>query len=186
VNRRYRCFDLRPDVAAFVEQPPGAFLMIRRDVWQALQGFDESFYPVWFEDTDFCRRAIDKGYRIRFVPDCKARHAGGHSVLRVDPSDRGVFWYGSLLRYAAKHFGSPGFRLVCLAVASGAVGRAVIGCMVAGFRGNPKPGGLSLWERWSKVVRMYAIIIRLAAEAFVSGKVPAGSFRQRVVSVVEH
>ena len=47
-----------------VEQPAGAFLMVRRDVWEKLGGFDEQFYPVWFEDVDFCRRAVDAGYRI--------------------------------------------------------------------------------------------------------------------------
>ena len=30
----------------------------------SLGGFDESFHPVWFEDVDFCRRAVDAGYRI--------------------------------------------------------------------------------------------------------------------------
>jgi predicted glycosyltransferase involved in capsule biosynthesis len=40
-----------------VEQPAGAFLMVRRAVWQELGGFDESFFPLWFEDVDFCRRA---------------------------------------------------------------------------------------------------------------------------------
>jgi hypothetical protein len=52
VNRRYRCLDLDLDTPADVEQPAGAFLMIRRDVWQELGGFDEQFHPVWFEDVD--------------------------------------------------------------------------------------------------------------------------------------
>ena len=42
--------------------------MMRRDVWKKLGGFDEQFYPVWFEDVDFCRRAVDAGYRIEYVP----------------------------------------------------------------------------------------------------------------------
>jgi N-acetylglucosaminyl-diphospho-decaprenol L-rhamnosyltransferase len=179
-NRRYRCLDLRPDVEAFVEQPPGAFLMIRRDVWEALDGFDEAFYPVWFEDTDFCRRALDQGYRIRFLPSCAARHEGGHSVLRVDESDRAVFWYGSLLRYASKHLGAARFRAVCLAVAIGAVGRMVAGLLPAGLQNGSR-------ERRSKTVRMYATIIRLAAMAFVSGKVPSAVLRRPpVVQAVEH
>jgi len=178
-NRRYRCLDLRPDLEAFVEQPPGAFLMIRRDVWEALNGLDESFYPVWFEDADFCRRALDHGYKIRFVPSCTARHQGGHSVLRVDESDRGVFWYGSLLRYSAKHFLTLGFWMVCFAVAVGSVGRTVVGCLVVGFRSDSKPGACR------KIVRMYTRIIRLASAALVSGKVPDSSHRQQEVSAVE-
>ena len=106
VNRRYRCLDLSGREPAFVEQPPGAFLMVRRDVWTELGGMDESFYPVWFEDADLCRRALDRGYRIRFTPDCSVVHQGGHSVLHVDESVRGLLRHGSLLRYGANHFDS--------------------------------------------------------------------------------
>src|SRR6185437_7858278 len=64
VNREYRCLDRDPDQGGPVEQPAGAFLMFRRDVWQRLNGFDEQFHPVWFEDVDFCRRAVDAGFQI--------------------------------------------------------------------------------------------------------------------------
>ena len=33
--------------------------MIRRDAWETLGGFDEDFYPLWFEDVDFLKRAKD-------------------------------------------------------------------------------------------------------------------------------
>lgn len=83
VNRRYRCLDLDYNQPAVVEQPAGAFLMVRRDVWNKLGGFDEQFYPVWFEDVDLCRRAVDAGCQIAYVPSVVARHAGGHSVGRI-------------------------------------------------------------------------------------------------------
>lgn len=176
VNRRYRCLDLAPDRESFVEQPAGALVMIRRDVWERLGGLDEEFHPVWFEDADFCRRALDAGYKIRFTPSVRARHEGGHSVLRVERKTREVLWYGSLLRYALKHFGAPGFRLVCVSVALGAAGRMV----VAGFgvRG------------WAETVRMYGSIMRLAAGSCWSGSVPAAGRPQAdeksVVSVMKH
>ncbi|MDQ6705828.1 MAG: glycosyltransferase family 2 protein, partial [Acidobacteriota bacterium] len=69
VNWRYRCFNLNPEEPAEVEQPAGAFLMIRRDVWRELGGFDEDFSPLWFEDVDFCKRARNAVYGIRYVPD---------------------------------------------------------------------------------------------------------------------
>jgi N-acetylglucosaminyl-diphospho-decaprenol L-rhamnosyltransferase len=183
VNRRYRCLDLPFDREAFVEQPPGAFLLIRRDVWETLGGFDEAFHPVWFEDADFCRRAIDHGFRIRFVPSCVVRHQGGHSVLQTPGADRAVRWYGSLLRYAAKHFAASGFRIVCMTVALGAVGRALASVLGAGFRSDLGPRG------WSKTVRMCGTIIRLASVALWSGKVPDSAALEQgkvVVSAVEH
>jgi hypothetical protein len=49
-------------MAAFVEQPAGAFFMFRRSAWLELGGFDENFWPVWFEDVDFCARLRSAGY----------------------------------------------------------------------------------------------------------------------------
>lgn len=68
VNRRYRYLDRDLNQPSLVEQPAGAFLMFRRDVWGKLRGFDEEFYPVWFEDVDFCFRAARAGYYISYVP----------------------------------------------------------------------------------------------------------------------
>jgi N-acetylglucosaminyl-diphospho-decaprenol L-rhamnosyltransferase len=121
VNRRYRCLDLDSSSKSEVEQPAGAFLMIRRAVWQELGGFDESFYPLWFEDVDFCRRAAGRGYRLYYEPRAVAKHTGAHSIPHLTVEMRRNYWYRSLLKYAAKHFHPVAFRLVCLAVAGGSV-----------------------------------------------------------------
>jgi hypothetical protein len=116
VNRRYRYLDRDLDQPGPVEQPAGAFLMTRRDVWQTLDGFDESFHPVWFEDVDYCKRASASGYRIEYVPSVQAIHLGGHSVNKLPPASRAINWCVSLTKYAAKHFPSARYRAVCLAV----------------------------------------------------------------------
>ena len=104
VNRHYRYLDRDLDQPGPVEQPAGAFLMIRRDVWERLGGFDERFHPVWFEDVDFCRRAVDAGYQIAYVPQVQAEHQGRAFGEQTDPGCRTSYWCVSLLRYAAKHF----------------------------------------------------------------------------------
>jgi N-acetylglucosaminyl-diphospho-decaprenol L-rhamnosyltransferase len=129
VNRRYRYADRDLNDAGPVEQPAGAFLMIRRDVWEKLGGFDEGFYPIWFEDVDFCRRALDAGYGIQYVPMVKASHEGGHSIRQMARGCRGRYWYGSLLRYAGKHFKPSAYRAVWLAAVLGALPRAAAGIM---------------------------------------------------------
>ncbi len=131
VNRRYRCLDLDYGQPALVEQPAGAFLMVRRDVWKKLGGFDEQFYPVWFEDVDFCRRAADAGYQIAYVPSVTARHEGGHSVGTIPEGRRATYWCVSLLRYGAKHFPPGAFRWICAAVALSSIPRMVVG-VIAG------------------------------------------------------
>lgn len=121
VNRRYRCLDSDLNAEGWAEQPAGAFLVVRRDIFERLGGFDEAFYPVWFEDVDFLKRAADMGYSAWYFPRAEARHCGAHSVGRISGEYRKLFWYVSLLRYAAKHFRSLGFRAVCSAVAVGRV-----------------------------------------------------------------
>jgi N-acetylglucosaminyl-diphospho-decaprenol L-rhamnosyltransferase len=132
VNRRYRCLDIDLEHSQAVDQPAGAFLLVRREAFQAIGGFDESFHPVWFEDVDFCKRLKAAGWEVRYTPEAVARHAGGHSVGRLDPSSKTVAWYGSLLRYSAKHFPRPGRWLVAGAVVVAAFPRGVIGSVLGG------------------------------------------------------
>jgi GT2 family glycosyltransferase len=136
VNRRFRCFDLDPNAPAEVEQPAGAFLMLRRDAWRKLGGFDESFHPLWFEDVDYCKRALAAGYRIRYAPSATAKHQGGHSARQLGASARELYWYGNLLRYAAKHFRRLGFRVVCTAVMLGSFLRSILGLFRSGSRNS--------------------------------------------------
>ncbi len=155
VNRRYRCLDRDCDQPGMVEQPAGAFLMVRRDVWKKLGGFDEQFYPVWFEDVDFCRRALDAGYQIAYCPSVIARHEGGHSVAKISQGCRATYWCVSLLRYGAKHFQPGAFRWICAAVALSSVPRMVVG-MIAG--------------RTLSSVRTYLKIMRFAGRCLVTPK----------------
>lgn len=126
-NQEYRYLDWDLSKGGTVDQPAGAFLMIRRDVWANLGGMDEQFYPIWFEDVDFCKRATEAGCGIQFVPEARAEHVGGHSIQRMAACHRQVQWYDSLLRYTAKHFRPASYGVVTLAGALGAFPRMVVG-----------------------------------------------------------
>lgn len=127
-NREYRRQPAGGGVHA-VDQPAGAFLMLNREAWAATNGFDESFHPAWFEDVDYCRRLFLAGYRVLYVPGAVACHAGGHSASRLTWHDRQLFWYGSLVRYARKHFSAPDRRLVLAALMMACTVRAVWGLL---------------------------------------------------------
>jgi N-acetylglucosaminyl-diphospho-decaprenol L-rhamnosyltransferase len=128
VNWRFRClgFDLRQTEPIEVDQPAGAFMMVRRDAWERVGGFDEGFYPLWFEDVDFCLRLKGAGLRILHVPAAVVTHTGGHSIRKMPLGFREIYWYGSLLRYASKHFSPVYRRLVCSSVVAGSVIRAIV------------------------------------------------------------
>jgi N-acetylglucosaminyl-diphospho-decaprenol L-rhamnosyltransferase len=136
VNRRYRCLTLDLEEPGCVEQPAGAFVVLRREVFRAVGGFDACFWPVWFEDVDFFRRLRSSGHRVRYTPAVVARHRGGHSVSQLPGKVRVLSWYGSLLRYSFKHHGSFGQAAVAAAVAVGCAGRMVYGALT-GWREEP-------------------------------------------------
>jgi len=126
-NRRYRCLDRSLDESGPVEQPAGGFLMIRRDVWERLGGFDERFYPIWFEDVDFCRRAATAGFHIEYRADVPAAHLGAQSISGLQSGCRAWYWCVSLLKYAAKHFSGFGYRGVCAAMLLSSAPRMLAG-----------------------------------------------------------
>lgn len=134
-NRRYRMGDFDYSRSQECEQPAGAFLMFRRSLFDELGGFDEDFYPVWFEDVDFCLRAAKAGYRNWYEPGAAAIHEGGHSVTRVTLPERQKYWYGSLLRFAKKHF-DP-YSAECIR-ASSAIGLALRG-IASSFSARRRP-----------------------------------------------
>jgi len=127
VNWHYRCLGFDFSAPGDVEQPAGAFLMIRRDVWEELRGFDERFSPLWFEDVDFCWRVRQKGYRMRYTPDAVAKHTGGHSIAKISLEKRTLCWYRSLLGFSARHFRFSTVRMVCAAVFLGSIPRMLLG-----------------------------------------------------------
>jgi len=156
VNRRYRCLDADLSRDQEAEQPPGALLMFRRDVWQRLGGFDTQFAPVWFEDVDFCRRVRDLGMKIQYVASVTARHQGGHSVAKLDWACRELCWYASLLKYASKHYRPYASRGVSAAVVLASTFRA---------------GVAMVRERSFRPITVYARIARLAGRSCLSGRV---------------
>ena len=56
----------------------GAAVMFSRACYEAVGPWDESFF-LYSEETDFCLRARDAGWRTRFVPEAAVVHNGGGS-----------------------------------------------------------------------------------------------------------
>src|SRR5271166_1402087 len=125
VNRRYRCLDSDYSQPQEIEQPAGACLAITRKTWNELGGFDEQFYPVWFEDVDLCKRLLERGGKIVYCPAARFRHSGAHSVGQLSFCDRQVFWYTNMLRYTRKHFTSAQVRLLRAGIMAGMLLRSI-------------------------------------------------------------
>ena len=84
-------------------QPAAAYWMIRRRAWSDLGGFDERFWPAWFEDVDFCKRLESSRWKVFFDERARAVHIGGVSVGRLGHRLFTRVFYRNLLRYLKKH-----------------------------------------------------------------------------------
>jgi GT2 family glycosyltransferase len=54
----------------------GAFLLARKRTLLDAGLFDENFF-LYFEDIDLCRRAVEKGWKVIFLPRAVSFHVGG-------------------------------------------------------------------------------------------------------------
>ncbi len=57
-----------------VDYCSGAFLLTRRSTWKELGGFDETYVPAYYEETDFCMRLWEKGLRVVYEPSAVVIH----------------------------------------------------------------------------------------------------------------
>ena len=54
----------------------GAFMLVRRDLWRRLDGFDELFF-MYTEEVDLCRRIADAGFELWADPSIVMIHDAG-------------------------------------------------------------------------------------------------------------
>ena len=62
----------------------GASMLIRKDVFDILEGFDEKFY-VSFEDVDLGWRTWMIGYKVILTPESVVYHVGGQTIKSKKP-----------------------------------------------------------------------------------------------------
>ncbi|MDP9473628.1 MAG: glycosyltransferase family 2 protein [Chloroflexota bacterium] len=96
-----------------VDQVIGAFFLIRRSLFQGLNGFDERFF-VYFEEVDLSFRAARAGWSSFYLADARAVHRGGGSSEQVKAMQL-FYSLRSRIQYGFKHFHRPSAVGVALA-----------------------------------------------------------------------
>ena len=93
---------LRPEnqAARSVDWVSGSCVLVRRDAFSAIGGFDERYFLYW-EDADLCRRLRNAGWEIRFRPDAGVVHVGARSSRTVKPLAIRAFHRSAYLYYAS-------------------------------------------------------------------------------------
>lgn len=67
----------------------GADMMIRREAWEKVEGFDPTFF-MYCEDADLCLRVNSHNYQIVSVPEARIIHLEGKSFVESEAHCRRV------------------------------------------------------------------------------------------------
>ena len=80
-TRRYHAGHGVGTVAAEVDWVSGCCMLLPRQAWEQVGGFDERYF-MYVEDMDLCFRLRQAGWRTVFEPGATVAHAGGRSSRR--------------------------------------------------------------------------------------------------------
>lgn len=98
-GQRYGLLDRSPDKIVEVDWVKGGLLMIRRDIFEKLKGFDEKIF-MYTEDMELCYRAHMIGEKVYFYPDVRVLHKENASSNKTFAI---VNIYKNLLYFYKKH-----------------------------------------------------------------------------------
>ncbi len=81
----------------------GASMIVRRELYEPLGGFDPEFF-LYSEETDFCLRAREAGFAIGHLSEVEVRHIGAASEDLRDPYDVAARKLKGLILFRKKHY----------------------------------------------------------------------------------
>jgi GT2 family glycosyltransferase len=81
--QRYQMLDWDRDDEREVEVISGCYLLVRRKVLERIGLLDEDFF-LYGEETDWCRRCADNGWRLMFAPVGCITHLGSGSSRQLN------------------------------------------------------------------------------------------------------
>jgi GT2 family glycosyltransferase len=123
--RHYHMEDGAPaDVPQEVDWLVGAALLVRQKVIAHIGGFDEGYF-MYSEELDWCRRARDAGWRIRYLPSAQVVHYEGKSSDQAATA-RHIRFNTSKVRYFRKFHGPAAAGFLRLAI----LGMFAIECLL--------------------------------------------------------
>jgi len=117
------------DVETFL----GAVILVRRSAFEAIGGFDESYF-FYAEESDLFERLRRAGGKIRFEPSARAIHHGGVASRTLDQKEIDRRLHEGLRRYARRFHGAEGERNVTRSLRWGASLRWLLSFLEFGSR----------------------------------------------------
>lgn len=98
---RYNLTYLDENQTYEVDAISGSFMMMRKEVYEKVGGFDDQFF-MYGEDLDLCYRIQKSGYRVYYVHSAQIIHYKGESTKRSTIDETKVF-YDAMHLFVKKH-----------------------------------------------------------------------------------
>ena len=101
---RYNLTYLDENESYEVDAISGSFMMMKKEVYDKVGGFDEQFF-MYGEDLDLCYRIQKAGYKVYYVHSTQIIHYKGESTKRSSMDETKVF-YNAMHLFVKKHLSS--------------------------------------------------------------------------------
>ena len=97
----------------------GCCMLVRRDVFDRIGLFDPGYF-MYYEDSEFCVRAVEAGFTLRYVPSARMWHKVAASVSGEGRPLRAYYHRRSMLRFLRRNT-SGVQRLILLTLRSSGI-----------------------------------------------------------------
>jgi len=101
--KKYFMLDSKLDRETKIEQAAGTVFATKKEVISKIGGLFDHKLPLFFNDSDFCKRVKDHSLKVILLPQASVIHLGGKSTDLLDPYVLREELFVSMLYYFRKH-----------------------------------------------------------------------------------
>jgi len=103
IARKYFMLDSKLDRETEIDQAAGTAFATKKEVISKIGGLFDDKLPLFFNDSDFCKRVKNRSLKVILLPQASVVHLGGKSTDLLDPYILREELFVSMLYYFRKH-----------------------------------------------------------------------------------
>jgi GT2 family glycosyltransferase len=139
-----------------VEVVSGACLMVKRDVFELVNGFSSEYF-MYAEEVDLCRKIRNAGWCVCHISEAEVIHFGGQSTRNGGTGFSDILMPESIFKFLQKFHGDVYARLYRSAMLASALGRLLLLVVTAPLllivRQSMRDGMLRAFQKWGRIAR---------------------------------
>jgi N-acetylglucosaminyl-diphospho-decaprenol L-rhamnosyltransferase len=136
-----------PERERAVDWAHGAIVLVRREAWEQIGGFDAAMW-MYAEDLDLAWRLSRRGWRTLYVPSAHVRHEVSAATAQAFGDERGARAQARTYAWMLRRRGIAVTRIAAAINVAGAGGRAALLTLPARLWPERYSWRRDLWRRW--------------------------------------